>query len=303
MSQDSPSDERNHEISRRTTLGSFGTALVPAAMSITGAGASDDTGSPFTDIRVTGKQVIHAEITADEVVITKRKRSSDLVDRYGMREVVEERTISRRAPERDDLPRTGQRELRTDWETHHARGDEWATLFESEREALMRSGVADEAETPFPSAVPKYYHAADSGGYELHGPVNLLSNSTADADALAVEIDGEGGLFWNTFPVEYSRHMYIDGEWTEHEASVASGPFGIVGRTHARLWSGPNDTFGIAAAHIDDAVPHEATSYLEAESEITDMMDGTADYYEAGNGEHPGTDNGLLDHNGAVSLI
>ncbi|APW97438.1 hypothetical protein CHINAEXTREME_06490 [Halobiforma lacisalsi AJ5] len=97
--------------------------------------------------------------------------------------------------------------------------------------------------------------------------------------------------------------MYLDGEWVENEASVASGPFGIIGRTHGRIWSGPVDFYGIVAAHIDDAVPHEAVSYLEAEEEITDMMDGEDDLFDAENDQHPGTGDDLLDHNGRVSLI
>ncbi|WP_323171959.1 hypothetical protein [Natrialba sp. PRR66] len=307
MTRDTPDDENrtSTNMNRRTALGALGASLLATGtgFGIGGAGATDGSARELGEFRVTGTIVTRATIRPTAVTITKRKTSSELKERYGKSEVVEERTIERPDPEADDLPEKAKREERRDWDALYATGDEWETLFETQQETLMFTDDGVSADASYPSYVPKYYHAQDSGGYELKGPVNLLSNSTANANDLAVEIDSEGGILWNTWPVEYGRHMYIDGEWIENEASVASGPFGVLGRTHGRIWTGPYSNYGIVGAHIDDSAPHEATSYLDAEQEITGMMNGNSDYYDADNGEHPSTGNSLLDHNGDVSLI
>ncbi|WP_254864426.1 hypothetical protein [Halovivax gelatinilyticus] len=265
------------------------------------------------DLHIEGNMLIKTRIAPEKIQIDIRKTSPDLVERYGKAALTESIEYERPYPNKDDLPKRDVVVKRDTWTTRVGTEGEWERYY---GETLNGSTAGhDVSPTHYADEVPDYYHNLNDGIWEQSGPINLIGELWSDPDTMADDIvtasehDNQRrpwGTNWTTSVADATRYLYDPdaGQYRSHDASVASGPAGFTGRTHARIWETPHhDVVMAMAAHEDDWVPHEAVAYLESEYRIAENVD---DEYESN--MHATKDiidfgNSGLDHNGKASLI
>lgn len=277
---------------RRSFLRAVGGLAAAGLASGTAAGRGRTDLSSFA---VSGRKYVRVEIEPETVTLHTRRESADLRRRYGRGKGVlrKTETFDRPDPADDDLPERAIRTERHPWETYYATPEEWRAVL-SERGSRVRaaSGVRP-GETDHPYGIWEY--EAVDGGYEVAAPMNVLS---PEGIGDVVEVLDDNG--WTTYLLQYDRYAYNSATErfeTQHR-SAATSPFGFLGRTHAKFWE--FEGYTSCSAHVDDAVPHDATSFDDAEAAIEDSFDGAAGWY--GFDDYYATDNGSqLDHDGAAT--
>lgn len=304
----SPDKNTKWPVKRRQFVASLTTGAAILGTGIIGSATASGPTS-LGSFETNGVERITVDITPEEIAI-KRIKTADRIESFGKRRLSTTETYERPAVRKDDYPRKTRISYEQPWTGYIAPREQWVQLARSpNRDQLMfteeqlenvaeREGVRIES---YPDQLPKYYHNNVDGLWELSGPINLLGFRTSfdDASECASNIEDNGdGRLWTTTVADATRYALTGSTFQRHEESVASGPLGITGRTHARLWNGNDGDYVLVAAHEDDNVPHEAVSYLEAEYRIVDFMNSSKDGYDAGNDEKVG-----LDHNGKVSYI
>ncbi|ELY92945.1 hypothetical protein C483_06425 [Natrialba hulunbeirensis JCM 10989] len=272
-----------------------------AGVGTIGSARADDT-VDREDIRVTGQQIIRRTIEPDEVIYEITKQSPELNRRYGIGAIHQTEVKERTHPEEDELPeRQSTKVERKPWDSYVGKTEEWIPVQDAE---TTGSDVSTQATVSYPDGVPKYYFRnTDEGLWEQSGPINLISFGDADDLDSHIRDECKSGRnpAWTTTVADAARYLLVDGDFTQHEASVASGPLGFAGRWHGRLWNYDNGRV-LVAAHEDSAVVHGdglghvAQSYLDAEHRFMEDVPGVADHYEA-------TVDVGLDHNNRVSHI
>lgn len=284
-----------------------------AGLSVFGVGAAQSAGAQMTDepdvteFYVEGRQLIRTMIRPKQVEIVTHKISPDLKERYGSSVLKNRETIERPEPDRDDLPHRKTIVENEPWSGYVADEAEWVALADSDNADQIMMSVSSTGEVgpalAYPSDFPKFYHNNEDGRWVLSGPINLVGSFLYDdaSDCASNIADNGNGHFWTTSVTDATRYALIDGTYQRQEASVASGPFGVFGRTHARLWDAPRG-YTLIAAHQDDRFPHKAVSYLEAEYRIADFMTSDRDRYDADNDEHWWKGQ-MKDHNGKVTYL
>jgi hypothetical protein len=280
-------------------IGTFGVgALGLPLLSRGGAAASGDSesGAAPEKFRVTGKEVVQTKIRPDSVTFEKRKISDDLRRRYGISPPVLTKTesVERPAPEKDDLPLRDTRTVEREWNTYYAKEDEWKAYFESGGD--LGAEYLDPAEEDHPYGIWEY--EAVDGGYETAAPMNIISEQSKGDVAGVLTSNG-----WTDNVVQYNRHAYnsATNQFEQQHKSVATGTFGFLGRKHLKMWEFEGYVSG--SAHIDSSVPHEATSFEDAEQAIENTFDDASGWY--GYDDYYYMDNGYqLDHDSyATKLI
>jgi hypothetical protein len=278
--------ENFDSIGRRSFVGLLGAAVVGAA----GPVAADEEEDPFpSEYRVSGHKVIRREVTPESVTVHVRKVSDDLQERYGAATVERTDTVERENPETDALPERATDTWRRPWETYYATEGEWESYFTGPRTESDHPPV--EGEDPYAT----WEFEATGDGYDVAAPMNVVTPASM-SDVVDV-LDDNG---YTTSVVQYDRSAWnseTDQFETQH-ASAATGTFGFLGRKHVKFWEFEGYTSG--SAHVDSPVPHEATSFEDAEQHVEDIFDdeggwtGWDDYYDLNNG-------GMLDHDGSAT--
>lgn len=292
-----PDDEHGDDQSRRSFMKYVGGAMSTALTLPLLSGSSTAEPKPAPDeFTVSGHQIRRVEIKPAEVTVHTRKVSSDLRRRYGLTPPVLTKTerFERPDPAADDLPRRDRRTVKEPWETYYATEEEWrAVLDDRRRSAGVAYSEGTYAEKENPYGIWEY--EAIDGGYEIAAPMNVIS--PGDLGDVVGVLDDNG---WTTYVVQYNRHAWnsATGQFEQQHDSAATGTFGFLGRKHAKFWE--FEGYVSCSAHIDDAVPHEAVSFEDAEQAIEGVFDdatgwyGYDDYYDTDNG-------GQLDHDGQAT--
>ncbi|WP_255192879.1 hypothetical protein [Natronobeatus ordinarius] len=292
---------------RRTFLGTVAVSVGFAGFGLGTVVAKSGPSVDMKDFAVGGRKSTTVEIRPEEVVVKTIKQSPELKERYGDDKIQNIETYERPEPERDDLPQEDTIVETGMWRGFVAKEDEWVTLAESDNaDQLMFSPEEkneSDIEVNYPDEHPKYYHNNEDNTFVLSGPINLIGSvQFDDADHCASNIasNGTGSYTWTTSVADATRYALTGLQFQAHESSVASGPLGITGRTHGRLWNSSSQV--LIAAHEDNWVPHEAVSYKESEERIDSFMESSFNHYDANNAEDP-DGNQLLDHDGEVTLV
>lgn len=290
---------RNTEnFDRRRFLKTVGVTLGVAAGSAGAAasGASSTGGdgrTPPEKFHVEGRKVIRRKVTPERVETTVRKVSPDLRERYGKATVATTHAFERPDDRSEDpYPERDVETWTRDWETYYAKEDEWRALAEDDGVDTLSDHRWVEEANPYGTWE---YEADGSGGYAVTAPMNVVTPA-AMSDVVSV-LDGNG---YTTTVVQYDRHAWnsATGEFEVQHRSAATGTFGFLGRKHVKFWEYEGYTSG--SAHVDSAVPHEATSFEDAEQHVEGVFDGANgwhgldDYYDLNNG-------GYLDHDGEAT--
>ncbi|WP_115862911.1 twin-arginine translocation signal domain-containing protein [Halorussus litoreus] len=281
MTNDSPDDSRRQFLKSAAALG-VGALGVPL-LSREGSAQSDSDSPGPEKFRVTGHEIVKMQVTPDSVTIEKRKVSDDLARRYGLTPPVltTTETFDRPKPEADDLPQRATETTKRPWDTYYAKTDEWKAHFESTRGVGTEDHDPDESDQDYGI----WEYEAVDGGYETSAPMNIISEKGANDVAGVLTSNG-----WTDSVVQYNRYAWNSDTYSfeqQHE-SVATGTFGFLGREHLKMWEFGGYVSG--SAHVDSSVPHEATSFEDAEQSIEGIFDdeagwsGYQDYYYMDNG-------------------
>lgn len=272
------------------TLAALGAGVVTTGSAV-GHGGSGEANGEFG---VRGQRVRRDEITPEEVTVTVRKSSPDLKRRYGQEKatISKTETYPRPEPEADDLPMRDTQTVTEPWEATIATADEWRRAFDEGGASASTAGYSYREEY-YDFGLFEYEKV--DGLFERTAPMNLISPYSIGAITDVLTNNG-----YTTTVVQYNRHAYDSerDEFRTQDKSAATGTFGFLGRTHVKFWG-----FGgyvSASAHVDDAVPHEAVSFDDAEQEIENIFDDAAYWY--GDEDYYDVDNGsFLDHDGAAT--
>jgi len=281
MTDETPDDSRRQFLRGAGALGA-GALGVPLLARDGSAQSQSDSPGPEA-FHVTGREVIEMEVTPDAVTVTKRKISDDLARRYGLTPPVltTTETFDRPAPEADDLPRRTTKTVEKPWDTYYAKADEWKAHFESTGQVGTEYHDPDEEDQGYGI----WEYEAVDGGYETAAPMNVISEQSRGAVADVLTSNG-----WTDIVVQYDRYAWdsVANAFVQQDKSVATGTFGFLGRKHLKMWEFGGYVTG--SAHVDSSVPHEATSFEDAEQAIEGIFDdesgwaGYQDYYYMDNG-------------------
>jgi len=299
--------EKKYNSTRRKFLGAAAGSAVLSSSAIGTVVAKSGPKIDISDFEVTGKKRTTIDINPSEVTVTTKKSSPELKKRYGKMSIKNEEVKDRTHPEEDDLPRTDTIVKDEHWKGTVAKEDEWVELVQSDNADQLHFSMSSEGEigkaAEYPEVHPKYYHNNEDNMFVLSGPINMVGSvqySDASECANNIASNGTGSYTWTTSVIDATRYALTGFQYQAHEASVASGPFGITGRTHARLWN--SDDQVLIASHEDSWVPHSAIAYDDAEVRIDGFMDSSTNRYNVGNDEKP-SGGQLLDHDGEATLI
>ena len=281
----------------RLTGAAAATAAVPGVV-----GAAGDGGNGVApSFRVRGREIKKAQVRPEEVTVRIRKTSPALKKRYGFEKgtISKTRTFERPEPEADDLPMRDNKTVNKEWDARVAKAGEWKEAFEGGNGAASASTAYTTShsykETNYPYGV--YEYEATDGVYEQIAPMNIIS-----PDAMSDVVGTLTSNGYTGYVVQYDRSAFNSETWqfeTQHD-SAATGPFGILGRKHAKFWE--FEGYTSCSAHVDSSIPHEAISHEDAEQHILGKFDdaygwfGIDDYYDINNGS-------FLDHDGAASGV
>ncbi|UPW00504.1 hypothetical protein M0R88_00010 [Halorussus gelatinilyticus] len=291
MTDDSPG-RRSSDGTRRRFLKGIGAASAGAfglpLLSDEGRAASESRAPE--KFRVTGREIVQTKIRPEEVTVRTRKISPDLKKRYGLTPPVltKTETFRRPKPEADDLPERDTRTDKREWDTYYAKPDEWKDYHQRSGGVGIQSKDPDEENHPY----GVWEYEAVDGGYETAAPMNVISERSTGDVAGVLTSNG-----WTDNVVQYNRHAYnsATNQFEQQDKSVATGTFGFLGRKHLKMWEFEGYVSG--SAHVDNSVPHEATSFEDAEQAIEGVFDdasgwyGSKDYYDMNNGYQLDHDN------------
>ncbi|NEU56407.1 hypothetical protein [Halorussus sp. MSC15.2] len=296
MTDDSPDRPSNDGTRRQFMNGIVSLGLGALGLPLLSESGTAASGPAVPEkFRVTGREIVKTKIRPDSVTVTKRKISDDLRRRYGITPPVltKTETFDRPKAKQDDLPLRDTRTEKRPWDTYYAKEDEWKAHYRKTGGVSVQARDPDEEDHPY----GVWEYEAVDGGYETAAPMNVISEQSA-ADVAGV-LTSNG---WTDNVVQYNRYAYnsATNQFEQQDKSVATSTFGFLGRNHLKMWEFEGYVSG--SAHVDSSVPHEATSFDDAEAAIEDVFDGASnwygydDYYDMNNGSQ-------LDHDGSATKL
>lgn len=304
MSDENISSKRTD---RRSVLSALGTGLA-VSLGATGTATADSDssgGRPAwasasgsdpapSGFHVEGTQTIQTKFTPTEVIQREQKRSPALKRRYDLDKPILESTqrVERPDAENDDHPMHETYIETRPWDTYFAAEDEWTDHFDSS--GVSTAGRAP-AEKNNPYGVWEYNEIG--GGYEIAAPMNVISPETIPDVAGVLDNNG-----YTLAVVQWDRWAWnsATNQFETQHKSAATGVLGVLGRKHIRMWE--FEGYVTASAHIDSDVPHEATSYEDAEQHVEGVFDGASNWY--GFDDYYALNNGSkLDHDGSATEL